>query len=352
MASLYPKKNSPYWHIHFKNPAGKWANKSTGFRRDNRQETILAKKLVHEMEFRGLVKQSKESSIQWGKWVEEFFKRRCKSKLTLERYLDGWKWCYFYFIEKKIIGPAFVNYQTALDYIEWRTSYKKKTGRVVSKNTALLEVKILSLVLQECVKLGYIQSNKIQKLGIPRDIVAEKPALSDEEIIICKKALLKEPDWMRISFEISLNTGCRLRETAIPLNCIDSKRDMITFPTPKGGKKRAFSIPIPDGLRPTINEILKRRFIVAFPFQPSRRWQQFFKKVELPHLCFHCLRVTFVTRLAQEGVPLSVAMKLVNHGSELVHRIYVRLTVDDLRPYANSVRLPSLRVSNAKIRRT
>jgi hypothetical protein len=56
---------------------------------------------------------------------------------------------------------------------------------------------------------------------------------------------------------------------------------------------------------------------------------------EKPHLCFHCLRVTYVTRLAQAGVPLSLAMRLTNHSDELVHRIYQRLGVEDVRQYAN-----------------
>ena len=32
---------------------------------------------------------------------------------------------------------------------------------------------------------------------------------------------------------------------------------------------------------------------MEFSFQPTRRWQQFFIKIKKPHLCFHCLRVTY-----------------------------------------------------------
>lgn len=81
-----------------------------------------------------------------------------------------------------------------------------------------------------------------------------------------------------------------------------------------------------SALRPLFEEFLrgKEKFTVEFPFQPSRRWQQFFIKIRQPHLCFHCLRVTYVNRLRRAGVPREAAMRLVNHSSELVHQNSIR----------------------------
>ncbi len=39
---------------------------------------------------------------------------------------------------------------------------------------------------------------------------------------------------------------------------------------------------------------------------------------------YNCLRVTYVNRLRRAGVPREAAMRLVNHASELIHRIYQR----------------------------
>ncbi len=148
---------------------------------------------------------------------------------------------------------------------------------------------------------------------------------------------------MRVAFEIALHTGCRIRETGIPMTCVDFKEGKITFPSPKGGEDRAFSIPMPEALRPLLQELAeqKRNFTLDFPFQPSRRWQQFFIKMEMPHLCFHCLRVTFVNRLRRAGVPREVAMRLVNHSSEIVHEIYQRETVNDLVRWKDALVFPS-----------
>ena len=105
---------------------------------------------------------------------------------------------------------------------------------------------------------------------------------------------------MQVAFAISLHTGCRLRETRLPLDCVDFKENKITFQAPKGGEDRAFSIPMPTALRPLFERLRqgRQKFTVEFPFQPSRRWQQFFIKINKPHLCFHCLRVTYVSRVA------------------------------------------------------
>jgi len=100
---------------------------------------------------------------------------------------------------------------------------------------------------------------------------------------------------------------------------------------------------MPTALRPILERLKaqKRRYTLEFPFQPSRRWQQFFIKVELPHLCFHCLRVTYVNRLRRVGVPREVAMRMVNHASELVHRIYQREKVDYVVKLQHEVQFPS-----------
>ena len=176
-----------------------------------------------------------------------------------------------------------------------------------------------------------------------REKSTKKPELTDQEIVEIRQALREEPEWMQISFDISLHTGCRLRETRIPLNCVDFNENKITFPHPKGGEDRAFSIPMPTAIRPLLERLAneKRRYTLEFSFQPSRRWQQFFIKVKKTHLCFHCLRVTYVNRLRRAGVPREVAMRLVNHASELVHQIYQREKAEALVQWRDAVQFPT-----------
>lgn len=64
---------------------------------------------------------------------------------------------------------------------------------------------------------------------------------------------------------------------------------------------------------------------------PSKFWWSFFRKIGLPHLCFHCCRVTVVTRLARAGIPERLTMRFVSHASSTVHATYTKLKPDDLQ---------------------
>ena len=200
------------------------------------------------------------------------------------------------------------------------------------------------MIMGEAVRLGHTDANPLVSIKLRRDKAEKKPELTDKEIVEIHEALKGEPEWMQRSFEIALHTGCRLRETRIPRSCIDLAENKITFPCPKGGEERAFSVPMPTALRSMFEQFLcsKERFTVEFPFQPSRRWQQFFIKIRKPHLCFHCLRVTYVNRLRRAGVPREAAMRLVNHASELVDQVYQREKVEDVAQWRDAVSFPSV----------
>ena len=340
MASIYKKKNSPFWFIQFIDADGTRRNKSSGLRADNPGETVKARALRAQLEAKELNRTAGEvNGGGWDTWVPQYLERHCESPRTHERYLDAWKWLAFWLQENRYHSPRTITYRNALEYVEWRTNYKKRTGRTVGRNTAIFELRILAILVGEAVRLGHADANPLLSLKLKRDKTVKKPELTDEEIRKIREALKTEPEWMQTAFEISLHTGCRLRETRIPLNCIDFAENKITFPSPKGGEDRAFSVPMPSALRPMFQKLhrAKTKFTVEFPFQPSRRWQQFFIKVKTPHLCFHCLRVTYVNRLRRAGVPREAAMRLVNHSSELIHRIYQREKVEDVAQWRDAV---------------
>lgn len=275
--------------------------------------------------------------------MAKYLERHCDSPRTHERYLDAWKWLAFWLQAKRYNSPRAITYRNALEYIDWRTSYKKKTGKTVGRNTAIFELKTFAMLMGEAVRLGHADANPLVSLKLKRDKPAKKPELSDEEVSEIRTALQSEPEWMQTAFDISLHTGCRLSETRIPMSCVDFKENKITFPSPKGGEARAFSIPMPTALRPMLEGLrkAKKKFTLDFPFQPSRRWQQFFIKIKKTHLCFHCLRVTYVNRLRRAGVPREAAMRLVNHSSELIHQIYQRERVEDVAQWRDAVTFPA-----------
>ena len=172
----------------------------------------------------------------WDYWVPKFFERHCPTKATLDRYEDAWKWVALWLQNNRIHSPRQLTYRLGIDYLEWRTTFKKRTGKIVGRNTAILELKLLSLVMGEAVRLGHADANPLVSMKIRRDRQPKKPELTDDEILEIQEALRDEPEWMQASFEIGLHTGCRLRETRIPLSCVDFRECKITFPSPKGGE--------------------------------------------------------------------------------------------------------------------
>ena len=343
MAYLYRKSRSPFWYVVFFDGRGQERHRSTGLRADDPNDTGRAKALRAELEAKEHRRVPGPATESWESWVPQFLQRHCKTKKTHERYLDAWKWLALWMEHERIRSPRELSYRRGVEYLDWRTSFKKRTGKTVGRNTAIFELKTLALVMGEAVRLGNADANPLVNLKLHKDKPAKKPEITDEELAQIRRALQDEPEWMQVSFAIALHTGCRLRETRIPLDCVDFRENKITFPSPKGGEDRAFSIPMPTALRPILERLTaqKRRYTLEFPFQPSRRWQQFFIKVELPHLCFHCLRVTYVNRLRRVGVPREVAMRMVNHASELVHRIYQREKVEDVVKWRDAVQFPS-----------
>lgn len=339
MAYLYRKNRSPYWYVQYIDSDGIKHDKSTGLRADDPNDTAKAKVLRAELEANENRKIPMANGAAWDTWVMKFFERHCSTKATLDRYEDAWKWPALWLQRNRIHSPRQITYRLGIEYLDWRTTFKKRTGKIVGRNTAIFELKILSLVMAEAVRLGFADANPLVSLKLKRDKPKKKPEMTDAEILAITQALKHEPEWMQISFEIALNTGCRLSETRIPLSCVDFRENKITFPSPKGGEDRAFSIPMPSALRSLLERLKteQKSNTLDFPFQPSRRWQQFFIKLKLTHLCFHCLRVTYINRLRRVGVPREVAMRLVNHASALVHEIYQREKVDDVMKWRDAV---------------
>jgi integrase len=337
MASLFKMSGKPFWYLRHK-VDGEWKKSSTGLRHDDPNETAKARALRAEAEVSEL-RAAPVSKIGWG-WVDRFIETSGLAENSKIRYMGAWAWLQL-FLQEQRLDIASVRYSHVEDYIVWRVGRKKKSGKKAGRNTAIQEIKILQGVMNEAVRRDLINANPLATLKVKKTDPKKKRALLPEEIAICREALVTEPAWMRVAFEIALFTGCRLRETRIALDDVDfdSNIPTITFSAPKGGSKVAFSIPIPKALMPLLMEMRHKgqsHTIDQFPFQPSRRWQQFFQKMGIKDVCFHCLRVTKITQMRREGVPREVAMRLVNHSSELIHLLYDRHQVQDLAAFADA----------------
>jgi integrase len=345
-ACVYKREDSPYWWVKYWSPERlRWHQKSTGFRSDDSQGYKRALTMARDLSAEGRIARQVAPTSRWPSWVPQWLRtKHHDSPNTLESELGRWRWLDAFLTERKIHGPQGMTYLLGLDYMTWRTSQTKRISKKhPGHNTALMELRLLSRALQEAVHRGYIYANPLARINIKRHRPPEKPELTDADIAAIRAALAEreghlplQDRWMTICFEIALHQGCRVSETSILLSDIDENAGRITFHA-KGHK--VFTTLLNPALIPLIRQLRAAgaRQTCNLPKMVTKEWHWFLKgrpergwKGVCPHVCFHCTRVTAITRMARNNVPIQKAMRFVNHADETVHRIYQRLQADDL----------------------
>lgn len=343
MASLRTHARSPYWYVRTKNPdTGAWEETSTGLRFDNPAETRKAQRLADRKSARERINVT-AAGAAFDFWVPSFINSHFSSEASRRRYQGAWQALRLFLAREGLIYPRQVRYAHGAAYIEWRLATRVHSSKAVQHNTALLELKFLAQLLNEAKRREYLESNPLERTGITRQPQKEKPALSDDEIARAWAALENHPEWMRIAFMISLYTGCRFSECQIPLSRVnfdtwtirmeDAKRDT-------EDPRKFFTVPVEQPLRPVLLAVRNRDVTCSLSQDMNGRINKVLRKAV--GATFHSLRVTFVTRLHRAGLSEFEAMRLVNHSSQLVHKIYSRLNVDDVRTARSRVQLPIL----------
>jgi hypothetical protein len=334
MASIHKRPRSPFYYLKYRDKDGVIRFRSTGLRHDTEEGRKAAAIEENNASNAELMRGGKVQTDGWV-WVEKALKPLFTTEATKQRTLDRWDRILSFLLEKNVYTATDVTPQTALDYLEWRTTKKRRSGKTASRNTAIYEIRLFSRVMRMAVDRRKAVTNPLQNLRLAKAQVKIKPAFTEDEIAEVRAALPQQAEWMRIAFEISLATGCRLRETQIPLKCIDFHRETITFPAPKGGASKGFTIPMPTALKPLLESLKNKEITCKLPKMASKEFGRDFlhRQLGLKHLCFHCLRVTKITSMMREDVPTALAMRLVNHSDELVHKIYQRHSMQDLMKY-------------------
>lgn len=327
MAFLYKRGDSKFWWIGYVDLAGKTRKQSTHLRYDvpeqHRAAIEFRRKMAAEEKYRLDARES------WGAWVPRFLKQRYADRpFTYGRYKNSWRNLEAFLRSHAIYVPRQLSRQHVRDYIDWRQTRHAELGVFeVCKNTALHEVKLLRVLMHEAVISGFAPANPCARLDIAMDPVARKPRITEAEHQKIVKALRREPDWMRVSYLIAWHQGCRFSETRLELSSqVDIHRGIIRFRT-KGYKASLAEFPLARELVPMFRQMKARgqRWTFEMPAMPGKAWWKFFRRNKLRHLCFHCTRVTFITRCYESGIPRDMVMRLASHSTSAAHEIYPRL---------------------------
>ncbi|MEG0587935.1 MAG: site-specific integrase [Akkermansia sp.] len=317
MASYYKRSDSPFYWLRLKRADGSRCGRATKIRHDAPGALRKVVALVNEETKKEAVFRSQESQEHFKTWVLAFFDREYKNESTRVRYRTAWNHLSLFFNLRHVVHPGEVSYSIVQDYILWRMDTKMKElykWRTCTKNCAIVECKVLSRVMTEAVRLGYIFANPCVSMGLKRNPPAEKREITPQEEDIIMGALKQ---------------GCRLSEVQVPVEYIDLQNGVIKF---LGKGHRWHEAPLHKDVRPIAEDAITKgqSLICKLPVKASGIWSHFFDSLGMKGLTFHCTRVTVVTRLARAGFSEAQSMQYVGHSSSVVHAIYRKLRARDV----------------------
>lgn len=341
MAHLFKQKKSAFWWIKFRDPAtGAPARKSTKL-----TNFVHARKVLAEYQLKESQMTNTSPSEIWDRWVEAFFEERYgENKLRAQ---CAWRMLRMFLLEHELTAPRQVTREHAALYLAWRTHPNKSKGKYkAGRNTTILEIKFMSILLDEAVQLKYAVYNPWLKLNLHRDRPKIKPEYPRTALAQILWNIRRERGPAQLfflhSFLIARYHGCRLSEThfnpitqvsldGTPTVSFHVKGDRVHTVHLHPKLVRRFRRMIAQGRNETYEK----------PKSPAKEWFNFLTRIGIktkyPGACFHSLRVTVATTLARKGVEEKKAMRYLSHASTTVHRSYVRLKPDDLSACTDAI---------------
>ena len=203
--SAYERKDSPFVHVQFTGHDGRKQCRKTAIRKDDPLKSRKVALALNKLE--GELLNSRSPVDEGWLWVLPYLRTRYSAKRrTLAVYEFQWRNLRVFMDEYSIDGPSTLDRSHCFDYVHWRTKAKPKISyvtfdgtrrpnrqRAARTNTAIGELKLLGLVMDEAVARNYALSNPARRLKIEREAPHEKPAISDAEILHIYTELRSRP---------------------------------------------------------------------------------------------------------------------------------------------------------------
>ena len=338
MSYLRKSKKSAFWSLRYRDlDTGRWREETTRFRHDDPAQSRAAQKLCHT----ACKEEAQVAALPDGEfsdWVPTYITRHYKRAPSLKRYEAAWLRLSQWLRKHRLRHPRQIRYEHVEEYMTWRNE------QGVSQNTARLEMKFFSFLMREAMRRDFCEKNPIALANIPRKPSPEKPDLQDDSLLAARAAFIKRPAWMRTVFEICSHIGCRFAESSLPMSRVDFDKKLIWIEDSKrdeGDPRKIYAVPMPDSL---INYLLTLKGQERTTQVLTREMNRTFNIVlkASTGATSHSLRVSFISRCHRAGLSEAQAMRLVNHSTRMVHRIYSRLSVDDARAAMAQVAPPPL----------
>jgi hypothetical protein len=151
MASIYHKNDSPYIWIRYKNEANKWKGKPTKYRWENFGEVRQAKLLARKQTEIEQARAPHGSHQDFDAWVVSWLTSKYggTNRRTLESYLHTWRPLKRHLDANGLTSPHQIKREFAESYLTART-------KKASRNTAIRDIKIFGMILEEAMQREFI----------------------------------------------------------------------------------------------------------------------------------------------------------------------------------------------------
>lgn len=320
MARLLKMPRSPYYYVEYRTASG-IRRESTRQRTDSREGRRNASRILTKKQAEEKLLVHAPAKSAFAAWVEPWLRQHCAGReSTMKCYLWRWNSLQLFLRERGITFPSQLTYAHCHEYLAYRP---------VQQNTARDELGTLRLIMNEALRRDYCLTNPCSLVRLRAAPRKERQEISDTDLKEIRKRLAdpKWPGWMRVQFEIAWHTGRRISETKMAMADLDLTACTYTVRV-KGGKVK--TKPFLPALLPTLRQIKGDWTHTMSQSHSSAKWSRFFAEAGMPYN-FHCIRVSFISRLRRAGVDRWAAMKLVDHASASIHAHYNRYDEADLR---------------------
>lgn len=316
MARIYTRGNI-LWLTYSIN--GKRERESLGLK-DSRENRKLAKriKLQREAEIiNGIhptVKKARRKTLD--ECYQEFLKaKENRSERTIELYKYAYnKFSGFVGKEIELVKIDEELLSEFEKHIEYYKTKKKSTPKKTSKNTIEIIFRQVRIMFEFFKKKKYIEENPIPK---KEKILKKINTIPKEELDLILSKLKKKNHQQYRTIRLLLMTGLRASELIrLEWQHIDFKRNLIYITNTKG--RREDSFPLYRTLRNFLldywMESERKGKVVSYVRRDSLRFfRRFLEENKFKHYTIHELRKTFLTTLANSGIPLFDLQKISRH---------------------------------------
>ena len=336
MASIFKKTGSPFWYVKYRDDdTGLWKSRSTGIPLSDPESKRKAKAEAYKLSCAERSNSRVRQVERWQFWVPEYFDIRYGAEsdgrnLTRIRARSAWASIAAYLAECKVATPRQMTYKVAAGYFEWRKA-RKRGGRCITHNTAVTELRFLSVAMREAVRRGYAEANCVRDVETRREAGKQKDAFTVEQLRRIEMELRRDetPEWMREHYLVLSRQGCRSSEAFVPMRNVD-ERNMTIRLLLKGGKE--YTAPLHPDLLPLVAKAReeKRKFLINPVRYAPKQWHTFFRRIGMES-SVHWLRVTVITRMLLQNYSTAQVCAWIGHSEE-VQRVYRKIKPSELAP--------------------